>query len=158
MEYERSREAIPMPRERRLNMRLMAFWWDRRANRRFPSVEDFDPDELSDVWRHCFTLNPSDPYERSTFRYVGDTIATLSGITEGEITLDKISKDSLLDHATRNVNEVISQRVPVIHSGEFVNADGATVMFRSILLPLSRDQQSIDCVVGGARCKIIEPN
>ena len=27
-------------------MRLMAFWWDRRADRHFPSVEDFDPEEF----------------------------------------------------------------------------------------------------------------
>jgi hypothetical protein len=158
MEYERGREAIALPRERRLNMRLMAFWWDRRADRRFPSIEDFDPDELSDVWSHCFALDPREPCEQSPFRYVGDSIAVHSGISDGEITLDEVSRNSLLDHATRNVKDVISQRVPVIHSGQFVNEDGETVMFRSILLPLSKDQRSIDCVVGGARCKIVDPD
>lgn len=137
-------------------MRLMAFWWDRRADRLFPSVEDFDPEELSDVWGNCFTLNPRDPCEKSAFRYVGDTIGAQSGVGDSEITLDKISKNSLLDHATRNLNQVLTQHVPVIHSGEYVNEDGDTVMFRSILLPLSKDQDAIDCVVGGARCKIVK--
>lgn len=157
MEYRRNLEEIALPRERRLNMRLMAFWWDRRASRRFPSVEDFDPEELSDVWTHCFTLAPQEPCDQSAFQYIGDTIAAASGLTESEITVDRVSKNSLLDHATRNVGDVLAQQVPVIRSGEFVNEDGETVMYRSILLPLSQDQKTVDCVVGGARCKIKRP-
>jgi len=158
MEHKRDTEKSALPRERRLNMRLMAFWWDKRADRRFPSVEDFDPQELSDVWTHCFTLYPQDPFEQSAFRYVGDTIAAVSGISGAEITVDKLGENSLLDHATRIVGEVLTQQVPVIRSGEFVNEEGETVMYRSILLPLSQDQATIDCVVGGARCKVKRPS
>ena len=158
MEYRRDLEQIALPRERRLNMRLMAFWWDRRASRRFPSVEDFDPEALSDVWTHCFTLTPQEPCDQSAFQYIGDTIAAASGLTESEITVDRVSKNSLLDHATRNVGDVLAQQVPVVRSGEFVNQDGETVMYRSILLPLSQDQETIDCVVGGARCKVKRPD
>jgi hypothetical protein len=64
----------------------------------------------------------------------------------------------LLDHAARNVGEVLTQQVPVIRSGEFVNEEGETVMYRSILLPLSQDQATVDCVVGGARCKVKRPS
>ena len=158
MEYKRDPEVSALPRERRLNMRLMAFWWDKRADRQFPSPEDFDPQELSDVWTHCFTLQPQDPCAQSTFQYVGDTLAATSGLTGAEITVDELSQNSLLDHATRNVGEVLTQQVPVIRSGEFVNEDGQTVMYRSILLPLSQDQETIDCVVGGARCKVKRPS
>ena len=157
MEYKRDPEQRALPRERRLNMRLMAFWWDKRADRRFPSVKDFDPQELSDVWTHCFTLQPQDPCEQSAFYYVGDTIAEMSGLGSAEITVDEIGENTLLGHATRNVGEVLAQQVPVVRSGEFVNEDGETVMYRSILLPLSQDQATIDCVVGGARCKVKRP-
>lgn len=157
MEHEEDPEGITLPRERRLNMRLMAFWWDRRAARRFPSVEDFDPAELSDVWCHCFTLHRHDPCGQCEFRFVGETIAEMSRLADTEITVDEVTKNSLLDHATRNIEQVLAQQVPVIHSGEFVNEAGERVMFRSILLPLSADQVAIDHVVGGARCKIIGP-
>ena len=158
MEYNRDPVQRALPRERRLNMRLMAFWWDKRADRRFPSAKDFDPQELSDVWTHCFTLQPQEPCEKSAFHHVGETIAAMSGIDGAEITVDAISENSLLDHATRNVGEVLTQQVPVISSGEFVNEEGETVMYRSILLPLSQDQDTIDCVVGGARCKVKRPS
>ena len=158
MEYKRDLEKTALLSERRLNMRLMAFWWDKRADRRFPSAEDFDPQELSYVWAHCFMLKPQDPCEQLAFHYVGDSIAAVCGITGAEITVDELSKNSLLDHATRNVGEVLKQQVPVIRSGEFVNEEGETIMYRSILLPLSQDQDTINFVVGGASCKVKQPS
>lgn len=156
MEHEPDPERISLPRERRLNMRLMAFWWDRRAARRFPSVEEFDPAELGDIWCHCFTVCRRDPWERSEFRFVGETIAAGSRLTDAEITIDKVAKDCLLDHATRKIEKVWSLGVPMIDSGAFVNEEGERAMFRSILLPLSQDQATVDHVVGGARCKLVD--
>lgn len=156
--HKRVSEQSALPRERRLNMRLMAFWWDKRADRQFPSAEDFDPKELSDVWMHCFTLEPQEPYEASVFRYVGKSLAATSGVGESDFTLDQVPPDSLLGYATRNVPEVLTQQVPVIRSGEFENQDGETVMYRSILLPLSQDQTAVNWVVGGARCKVKRPS
>ncbi len=141
-------------RERRLNMRLMAFWWDRRGDRRFPSLEDFDPEALADIWPHCFSLVAHDPPQKSVFRFIGDAVAeTLSGV-EGKITIDGLTKDSLLDHATRNIDEVLEQRVPAVTSGEYFDPAGNAIVYRSILLPFSSDQETIDSVVGGARCKV----
>lgn len=154
MEYKRDPEVSALPRERRLNMRLMAFWWDKRADRRFPRAEDFNPEELNDVWTHCFKLRPEEPSERSSFQYVGDTLAETSGVTSSEITVGQLGENTLLEHATRNVSEVLRQQVPVVRSGEFVDRNGDTVLYRSILLPVSEDEDTIDCVVGGARCKV----
>lgn len=154
MTYKRNLDQRTLPLERRLNMRLMAFWWDRRADRHFPTLEDFDPEALSDVWNHCFTICPAADRGKSAFKFVGDTIARASGIEEKPSSVEQIRENCLLDHATRNLDEVLTQKVPVIRSGEFENEDGQTIMFRSILLPLSEDQTNVDHLVGGARCKV----
>ncbi len=143
-----------MLRERRLIMRLMACWWDRKSDRRFPTLEDFDPEALADIWPNCFTLVAHDPPQKSVFRFIGTAVAESLGNTEGKITIDSLTKDSLLDHATRNIDEVLEQRVPVVTSGESFDPGGNAIVFRSILLPFSSDQETIDSVVGGARCKI----
>jgi hypothetical protein len=154
MSEERDLEQRMLLHERRLNMRLMAFWWDRRSNRRLPTLKDFDPETLADIWPHCFTLVSRDPPQKSVFRFIGDAVAeSLSG-AEGKITVDSLTKDSLLDHATRNLDEVLEQKVPVVTSGEYVDPRGNAIIYRSILLPFSSDQETIDSVVGGARCKI----
>lgn len=138
-------------------MRLMAFWWDRRGQRRFPTLEDFDPEVLAVDWPNCFTLLPGNPLGKSLFNYIGAEIAKTSGVGEDMITLDQLTKDSLLDHATRNIKEVLEQKVPIVASGEFVDPRGRVVVFRGLLLPLSSDQINVDCLVGGARCKVKKP-
>ena len=38
---------------------------------------------------------------------------------------------------------------------DFVDPDGTTFVFRSILVPTGRDRTNIDSVIGGARCKVV---
>ncbi len=154
MNENRDVEQRTALRERRVNVRLMAFWWDRKSNRRFPTLEDFDPEVLADIWPHCFTLVLHNPPQKSVFRFIGKAVAeSLSG-AEGKITIDSLTKDSLLDHATRSIGEVLEHRIPVVISGEYFDPRGNAIVYRSILLPFSSDQETIDSVVGGARCKV----
>lgn len=158
MILERNAETRALPQERRLNMRLMAYWWDNRGARRFPTICDFVPEELGDIWANCFTLRPAEPQEKSQFRYIGEMIAKFAGAQQSPATVDQVPPETLLDHATRNIGEVMGQKVPVIRSGSFLDPQGNTLVFRSILLPLSSDQETIDCLVGAARCKFVEPD
>ena len=149
----RNVETRPLLLERRLIMRLMAHWWGCRGTRRFPGLADFDPEALSDIWPSCFTFRPNKNLSKSRFLYVGEAVALESGADRIPKTVAQVHRDSLLDHATRNIESILSQKVPVVHSGDFRDPEGRPRIFRSILLPLSEDQETIDCVVGGARCK-----
>ncbi len=146
-------EQHTLSEETRLNMTMMAFWWDGRGERRFPTQEGFDPTMLAEVWPSCFMLVPCRPLQQSVFQYIGETIGEFLGVTDKAITVDEVTKDSLLDHATRNIGEVLEQKIPVFTSGEYTDPQGHTAVFRSVLLPLSSDQSNIDCLIGGARCK-----
>lgn len=140
-------------RDLRLTMRLMGLWWIRRGERRFPTLEDFNPAELSDVWRDCFTLMLKNPLPQSTFVHVGKAIAEASS-DSGELeTLEQVEENTLLGRATSYVESVLEVGFPVIESGEYMDFRGQTVMFRSILLPVSRNQDKIDYLIGSARSK-----
>lgn len=140
-------------RDLRLTMRLMGLWWIRRGERRFPTLEDFNPAELSDVWRDCFTLMLKNPLPQSTFVHVGKAIAEASGDSEELVTLELVEENTLLGRAASDVESVLERGLPLIESGEFMDFRGQTVMFRSILLPVSRNQEKIDYLIGGARFK-----
>ncbi len=146
-------EQHTFPQDGRLSMCLMAFWWERRGERRFPTLEGFDPEMLAEVWPNCFMLAPRSPPQRSVFQYIGEMIGESSGVTGRAITVDEVTKDSLLDHATREIGEVLEQKIPAFTSGVYTDPEGCTVLFRSALLPLSSDQSNVDCLIGGARCK-----
>ena len=63
--------------------------------------------------------------------------------------------ETLLGAALRQLDTLFSDETVVTNGGVFQDADQAEFLFRSILLPLSDDQQAINFVIGGARCKTL---
>ena len=149
-----TREAL---RERRLTVSLMGMWWDLRGGRQLPAPEDIDTDQAPDLWPSCFILVTRAPLPASLFRYLGPAVTAASGLSAPPASLADLPSGSLLDFATRDLAEVLASRVPIVSSGELVGPDGVTLAFRSILLPIGRDREVIDQVIGGARCRILRP-
>ena len=139
-------------RERRLTMRLMAHWQNQRDGRRFPSFAEIDRTEIEDIWRDCFIIAVVDETS-STFQYIGETIAKTSGIEAGAPANSVEPHETLLGCALRQLDTVFTDRTVVTDGGAFQDADRAEFLFRSILLPLSGDQKTVNFVIGGARCK-----
>lgn len=150
----KTREVV---RERRLSARMMGVWWDRRGERPLPAPEDIGADQLPDLWPSCFTLVLRAPPPASVFRYLGPAIAAASGLSAPPPSVADLPSGGLLDFVTRDLAEVLASRVPIVSSGELVGPDGVTLVFRGILLPMSRDREVIDQVIGGARCRILRP-
>ena len=141
-------------RERRLNMRLMAHWQDRRDGKRFASLRDIDRTEIDDIWPDCFVIamaGDPDP----TFQYVGATIANFSGVEAGASVDSATAYQTLLGCAVRQLGTLFNDQAVVTDSGFFQKSDQTEFMFRSILLPLSDDQVTVNFVIGGVRCKIV---
>ncbi len=145
-------------RERRLNMRLMAHWQSQRDGRRFASWRDIDRTEIEDIWPDCFVIAVA-AETSPTFQYVGETIANASGLAQGidggTPPVSAVPSETLLGTALRQLDMLFSDRTVVTNGGVFQDADQADFLFRSILLPLSDDQQAINFVIGGARCKVL---
>ncbi len=141
-------------RERRLNMRLMAHWQSQRDGRRFASWRDIDRTEIEDIWPDCFVIAVADQTSR-TFQYVGETIAKSAGVDGGTPAVSAVPSETLLGAALRQLDTLFSDETVVTNGGVFQDADQAEFLFRSILLPLSDDQQAINFVIGGARCKTL---
>ena len=143
-------------RERRLNMRLMAHWQGQRDGRRFASWRDIDRTEIEDIWPDCFVIAVADQTS-PTFHYVGETIARSSGLASGvdggTPPVSAVPSETLLGAALRQLGTLFSDKTVVTDGGVFQDAVQAEFLFRSILLPLSDDQQAINFVIGGARCK-----
>ncbi len=141
-------------RERRLNMRLMAHWQSHRDGRRFASWRDIDRTEIEDIWPDCFVIAVADQTS-PTFQYVGETIAKSAGVDGGTPPVSAVPSETLLGAALRQLDTLFSDGTVVTNGGVFQDADQTEFLFRSILLPLSDDQQAINFVIGGARCKTL---
>lgn len=131
--------------ERRLARRFLQYWQERRGDRKFPSLADIDPEAIGDMSPSCFILdtvgNPEFPY----LRYLGSDLLKYSGIflsAKTELAL------TLLDKAASNFREAVEMRVPIQIEDELTRFDGSRLLFRSVLLPLSEDQKTVDSLLG----------
>lgn len=137
----------------RLVWQLLNYWQECRGDRDFPSLADIDPDAISHIWQQCFVLDARASSNFPYFQYLGPELAKYSGVLlSGQSDWNL----TLLDKAVSQYNEAIEKRLPVIVEDEMTLFDGGKLLFRSVILPLSDDQNKINYLLGGANGKIAD--
>ncbi len=134
-------------RERRLVRHLTQYWLQQCGEREFPCLDDIDRDAISDIWPSCFLLDTTSNYNFPYFHYLGPSLGSYAGVLlcgQTDWTL------TLLDKAVRKYREALAQRTPVLTAEELTLCNGDTLLFRSVLLPLSDDQVTINFLLGAA--------
>lgn len=148
------------PSERRLVLRLLDYWRRVCDDRTWPAPEDFYPAAIPDLWDYCFLvdLSPTASGGAPIFSYVGDYHRKMYGVDLIGVPLPKADPDTLVSRAAAYVNDVVARGVPVTFGGQFVDSRGYGVLYRSIMLPLSLDNQTISVVLGAANCQETPPD
>jgi hypothetical protein len=145
--------SVYRPEERRLVLRLMAYWDDLRDERDFPTYSDIDPSAIGDDWAHCYTIRVANPPIASQFVHLGE-IYRRGLPDDGVATLGDCPQGTLLHAATHYIDRVLQKKVPVSLGGH-AHLGPDTVLYRSILLPLSSDDGTIDHLLGGANFRVV---
>ena len=146
-------EEMPQGVERRLVLRLLGHWRVLCGERRFPSFADLDPAEIPDIWRNSFVLELSGDRGAPVFRAMGDDMTAESGASLIDHPIASAPEGTLAAMATAYVEEVLAKGVPVSRGGEFTREDGTRVLYRSILLPMSDDGETISGILGAANSR-----
>lgn len=150
-------EELPQGMERRLVLRLLAHWRSLCGEQNFPSFSAVDPTEMSDMWSHCFVIEIFEDDSEPVFRALGDDLAATvdySLIGQG---ITAAQECSLPGVAITFLPEVLRKGVPVSRGDEFFKPDGTKVLYRSILLPMSDDGDSISGILGAVNCRELLP-
>lgn len=141
--------------ERRITLRLIAYWERIRRGRPMPAETDIDPDDLADLWDYCFLVHVRDLAKQDyNYTYIGSAIVEayrggLSVNDKGGMVTINASK------LVSNYAAVIGDRRPVVEEGEFANARGQIVKYRQCMLPLGANDK-VDAIFGGMRFKIFD--
>lgn len=147
------------PSERRLVIRLLDYWRQVTDERRWPSPGDFYPAVIPDLWRYCFLVDlHGGPGGEPVYRYVGDYHREMYGVDLTGAAVEKHDANMLLHRAASYLDDVVTRAVPVTYGGQFVDRRGFNVLYRSILMPLSSDNETISAVLGGANCQETAPD
>ncbi|MDE3015758.1 MAG: PAS domain-containing protein [Pseudomonadota bacterium] len=141
------------PVERRITLRLLAYWEKMRGDRAMPTEDDINSAEIRDLWGSCFLVRVSDLDRRDyNYTYLGQEImeAYRSGLASGD-PANMISPNAR--KLSTGYNKVIITGKPVLEEGEFRNLNNDVVKYRQCLLPLGKGNE-VSAVFGGMRFKI----
>ena len=146
-------EEPPQGMERRLVLRLLAHWRSICDDDSFPSFTRIVPDHIPDMWPSSFVLEVMEAPEDPIFRAVGAEIASYSETSLVGRRVSDVEKATVPEFAVAYFDEVLTKRVPISRGGEFFKADGTKVLYRSILLPMSDDGETVSGLLGAANCR-----
>ena len=145
------RNDWPPEAERRLTYRLLNYWDTLRGAREYPKMSDIDGDMIPDIWPWCFILDTQRDYPSPYFHFLGEGLAKYSGVYLS-------GKDdwrmTLLDKAAAHLDHTLKARAPIMIEDELVRYDGQSLQFRSIMLPLSDDGETITHILGAANGRL----
>lgn len=146
-------EDRPTGIERRMVHRLLVHWRDAREDGALPTLDAVLKRDLGDIGPSIFVLRVVDGESEPAFERVGDAFA---GEMPPDLTgrpVSAVPAGTLLAQAVGRYRMVLSKKVPMTTSGEFRHAQGGTVLYRSILLPVSEGRGTIDFLLGAANCR-----
>ncbi len=141
----------PQEAERRLTYRVLSYWDELRGSRPWPALADIDGGTIPEIWPWCFVLDTQLDYPTPYFQYLGRDLAKYSGIY---LSGKNDWRMTLLDKASAHLGRTLAAREPILIEDELVRYDGQKLLFRSIMLPLSDDGESISHVLGAANGRI----
>ena len=134
--------------ERRMHVRAYNHWASLLHGRALPSIEDLDPESLTDFGPNSVLLDFSGGAENPAIAYLGAKLAHECGFEVDPLTVADVPARSLLSRLTDHYLQIIANRAPIGFEAEFVNTRGHNTMYRGILMPLSSDDDTIDFVYG----------
>lgn len=135
--------------ERRITLRLLAYWEKKRNGRPMPLESDMDPADIADLWEYCFMAHTKDIGKAGYhFAYLGKAIHDVyrSGLSPS----DEENVFPNMDILAKGYNHVIEKKTPLVDEGEITNPHGDVFKYRQVLLPLG-DNGTVKAVFGGMR-------
>jgi hypothetical protein len=134
--------------ERRMHVRAYNHWVSLLDGRAYPSIEDLDPENISDFGPHSVLLDFTRGVDDPAIRYLGEMLREECGFTPSIQNVGEVPSRSLLSRLTDHYLQIIANRAPIGFEAEFVGQRGHNTLYRGILMPFSSDGETIDFIYG----------
>lgn len=134
--------------ERRANSRAMKLWKELAGARRFPSRAQVTAESAGDLWDNLFIVEVTPAPDQYKFAYAGAVLQQALGHDPTGKTVATAIPGGLGTRTLFFHQAAVGLKGPVDDAGAWTRADGAQILYRSILLPLSDDQQAVNFLLG----------
>ena len=122
-----------------------------------PQLDEIDPWMVDDDWTNCLLVSVRSPIERSHFVVVGDNLISEASLLLAGAPVALCPRDTLAGVLLSLLPQVLSARRCLIAEG-VARYQGAAILYRSALLPLSENGVVIDHALGAANHRALRPD
>jgi hypothetical protein len=143
-------------RERRSALHLHKVWEAARGGLHLPCLTDFDLSLIERLGGGCFLLEFESHRAPATFKYFGRelAIAVKRDLTGYPITA--VPEGSLLAQLVMHCEEAVRTGKPIALDGLYSAGATEHLLYRSILLPFTRQGEKAECVLGCLRFRSVQ--
>jgi hypothetical protein len=134
--------------ERRMQVRAYNYWAGLLGKRRFPAPDRLLAGDMPDFESNSVLLHFADGIDDPQVLALGKALAAECGEGQQIGRLSQIPGRSVLSRITDHYLQIIANEAPIGFEAEFINAQGATILYRGILLPFSSNDETIDFIYG----------
>ena len=135
-----------------MTFRLLSYWNRVRGTKLFPSLGEVSIGEITEIYHQTFTIQLGASEDEHVFSYFGPDLVSIFGHNYTGYTLTEALPSPIVNHTIGFYEKVIAERAPVSESSEFFS-EGFEIRYRSIILPLSSDGETIDFLIGTTNYK-----
>ena len=128
---------------------LLAYWDSRRGDRACPARSDIDPIDMKAVLPNVFLIDVLHGPLRFRFRLVGTGVVKRRRRDDTGRMLDDLEHVDMREVMRGQFKQAVVRSRPVCYENVFPLPSHKQLAFRSLLLPLSRDGQTVDMLLGG---------
>ncbi|MBQ4874711.1 MAG: PAS domain-containing protein [Rickettsiaceae bacterium H1] len=139
--------------ERRFTNLLCEYWNELRGDRAYPDLREVNRDHLSDVWDYCFIVKYVD--NKYKVVHIGEGI---KDAYESDLNIASdapIIQFDNIENIECYLEEVLESGEAVIEESECYDLKGNKIKFRQCFLPLGKNEEMVDGVIGALRYKIV---
>lgn len=141
----------PLPvasQDRRMQMRAYDYWTSLLGQRDLPAIADLAPERLQEFGPNCVLLDFSQGLEDPMIAYLGSSLQTENPGIGAPARIADVPAGSLLSRLTDHYQQVVARAAPVMRESEFLDEEGASILYRGLLMPFASDGRVIDAMLG----------
>jgi hypothetical protein len=127
-------------------------YWQQLEPGGLPRRTDIDLMEMNPVLLpHVFLVDVLEDSQRFRWRLIGKHIIRNAASDDTGLDLEVSIAPSMRPTIIGHYQQVVRERRPLCHRGEFIGQDGRVYSYERLLLPvLAADGRAVDTVLGGA--------
>lgn len=139
--------------ERRLTLRILRLWWSANPGDEIPSLEDISGQEMDADGPTIVLLAIPDDGGEPIYERIGENFTASQGGGLIGKPFTEAPPDSALRQTIDYYDEVLEKNAPVTLGNEIIDENGDTLMYRSIILPLSDNKEDVNYLLCAASWK-----